>query len=316
MTLGTKTSVPYAGVRGRNESAAHGSLSGSRDQEEYMNRFGSLFKPLMWSMALLLAAFVTGCGGGGGGGAGGNALFGGGGVGGIGQGPALLNLKSISTNNNNFVILAETAITDVPFSPITGNIGLSPATGANIDVTCAEMTGTIYTVDAAYVGSGDVSCAAPGPGANKTLVDNAVLDMVTAYNDAAGRTAPAPITELGAGDIGGMTLAPGLYKWSSGLLIPTDVTLSGGANDVWIFQIAQDLTVSNGQTVRLAGGALAKNVFWQVGGGTGVAIGTTATVEGTILAAKAITLNTGAVVHGRLLAQSAVTLNANTVSAP
>ena len=87
-------------------------------------------------------------------------------------------------------------------------------------------------------------------------------------------------------------------------------------NDVWIFEIAQDLTVANGAQVALAGGALPKNIFWQVAGGTGVAIGTGAHMEGVVLAAKAITLNTGATVNGRLLAQTAVTLDANTITQP
>jgi Ice-binding-like len=290
-----------------------------------MNRFGSLFKPLMWFMALLLTAFVAGCGGGGDGGGFGSGSgsglglgAGGGGVGGLGRGPAPVDLLSVSTNN--FVILTETGITNTGShtSVITGNIGSSPITAAAMNnVFCSEITGTIFGVDAAYVGSGSQICFMGNPPpANKTLVDNAVADMVTAYNDAAGRTVPAPITELGAGDISGKTLVPGLYKWSSGVVINTDVTLSGGANDVWIFQIAQNLTVANGIKVILAGGAQAKNVFWQDGGSVGVAIGTTAHIEGTILAAKAITLATGSVVTGRLLAQSAVTLDATTVTHP
>jgi adhesin HecA-like repeat protein len=231
---------------------------------------------------------------------------------------APINLLSILTNN--FVILTQTGITNTGShtSAITGNIGASPITASAMDnVFCSEITGTIYGVDAAYVGSGAVTCFAGNPpAANKTLVDNAALDMGTAYNEAAGRTLP-DFTELGAGNISGMTLTPGLYKWSSGLSVNADVTLAGGANDVWIFQIAQDLTVANGIKINLAPGVQAKNIFWQVGGGTGVAIGTTAHIEGTILAQKAITLATGSVVNGgRLLAQTAVTLDATTVTNP
>jgi hypothetical protein len=144
----------------------------------------------------------------------------------------------------------------------------------------------------------------------------AVSDMETAYTDAAGRTIP-DFTELGAGNISGMTLDPGLYKWSTGVLITAaGVTLSGGPNDVWIFQIADDLTVNNSAIVTLAGGAQAKNIFWQVGGGTGVSLGTTSQFEGIILAIKAIVINTGATLNGRALAQTNVTLNANTITAP
>ncbi len=195
----------------------------------------------------------------------------------------------------------------IPTSAITGNIGTSPITGAAIaGLGCPEVTGTIYTVDAA-----GPACRVTDPSSLTTNVG----DMEIAYTDAAGRTTP-DATELGAGEIGGLTIVPGLYKWSSGVLITTDVTLSGGANDVWIFQIAGDITQANGKNVNLIGGAQAKNVFWQVGGGTGVAIGTTARFEGTILAVKAINLNTGATVNGRLLAQTEVTLQQNTVVKP
>ncbi len=228
------------------------------------------------------------------------------------RGPAPVPLGSAG----NFVILTKAGITNVHTSAITGNIGASPITAAAMDnVFCSEITGTIYGVDAAYVGSGDQTCFAGNPpAANKTLVDNAVLDMEIAFTDAAGRTSP-DFTELGAGDISGMTLAPGLYKWGTGVLITgAGVTLSGGANDVWIFQIAQDLTVNNGAIVTLSGGAQAKNIFWQVSGQA--TLGTTADFKGIILSQTLISLATGAVVNGRLFAQTAVTLQINTVTQP
>ncbi|MDP2761925.1 MAG: ice-binding family protein [Sideroxyarcus sp.] len=235
----------------------------------------------------------------------------------LGQAP--VNLLSA----DNFVILAKTTITDVPSSAITGNIGVSPAAGSFIGVTCPEMTGTIYTVDATYVGSGDVTCVAPGPGANKTLVDNAILDMGTAYGDAMGRSLP-DATELGAGDISGLTITPGLYKWSTGVLINTDVTLDaqGDTHAVWIFQISGDLTVAAGATVPagikvlLAGGAKAANIFWQVGGLTGATLNTYSTFNGNVLSAKQAIVKTGAVVNGRLFADSQVTLEQNPVTQP
>jgi len=147
-----------------------------------------------------------------------------------------------------------------------------------------------------------------------SFLATAASDMDNAYTDAAGRTTPAAV-DLGAGNIGGMTLAPGLYKSTTGVSIPTDVTLSGtSTNDVWIFQIAQDLTVANGVTVVLGGSAQAKNVFWQVGGQA--TIGTTATVNGTILSQTSISLGAGAVLNGRALAKTTVTLNTNTVARP
>src|SRR4030067_3428517 len=121
--------------------------------------------------------------------------------------------------------------------------------------------------------------------------------MVTAYNDAEGRTTP-DATELGGGDITSMTIAPGLYKWGTGVLVSAaGVTLSGGANDTWIFQIAGDLTVENGAIVTLSGGAQAKNIFWQVAGQ--VVLGTTSDFKGIILCQTQIALQTGATLLGR-----------------
>ncbi len=226
-------------------------------------------------------------------------------------GPAAVNLRTAG----NFVILTKTGITNVPTSAITGNIGASPITAAAMNnITCTEITGTIYGANAAYVGSGTTPCF-KGTAPDNTLVANAVLDMGTAYNDAAGRITP-DYTELHAGDISGKTLVPGLYKWGTNVLINTDVTLSGGPNDVWIFQVAGNVTQASATNVFLTGGALAKNVFWQVAGGAGVAIDTGAVFEGVVLAAKGVTVNTGATVNGRLLAQTAVTLIMNTVTQP
>ena len=133
----------------------------------------------------------------------------------LAAGPAPVDLLSA----DNFAILAESGITNTGShaTVITGNIGNSPGSAAQMDgVWCAEISGTIYGVDAAYTGSGMTSCFAGNPPiSNKTLVDNAVGDMLTAYNNAAAVIAPAPITELGAGNIGGMTLEAGLYKWPS-----------------------------------------------------------------------------------------------------
>lgn len=236
-------------------------------------------------------------------------------------GPAPVNLLSAG----NFVLLSKTGITNTGSHTtlITGNIGSSPVTAAAMNnVFCSEIAGTIYGVDSAYVGSGDQTCFAGNPPlANKTLVDNAVLDMGTAYADAAGRPLPDG-TELYAGNLGGQTFAPGLYKWSTNVTIPTDVTLSGGPDDVWIFQIAGNLSIASGASVPagikvvLTGGARASNVFWQVGGVTGATLGTYSTFNGNILSAKQIIIQTGAVLHGRALAETQVTLDANRISVP
>jgi hypothetical protein len=208
----------------------------------------------------------------------------------------------------NYVILAKSAISNVPTSTITGNLGLSPAaasfvTGLTLSLpagsafsTSAQVTGNIYASD----------YAVPTP----SELTTAIGDMQTAYTNAAGRPTPDH-TELGSGNIGGLTLPPGLYKWSNTVTIPTNVTLNGGANDTWIFQIAGGITQASAARVILTGGALAENVVWQVFGV--VDIGTTAHMEGVVLSQTSITLKTGASANGRLLAQTAVTLAGNTV---
>jgi len=205
----------------------------------------------------------------------------------------------------DFAILSKSGITDVFKSAITGDIGSSPITGAAILVSCAEVTGTIYTVDAA----GPLPCRVTAP----SRLTTAVSDMQTAYTDAAGRSNP-DFLNLGAGNIGGKTLTPGLYKWTSAVIIPTDVTISGGPNDVWIFQVAGTLIMSSGVKIILTGGAQAKNIFWQTAGA--VTFGTTSHFEGNILGQTGINLQTGASINGRMLAQTAVTLQMNTVTQP
>lgn len=204
-----------------------------------------------------------------------------------------------------FAILSKTGVTDVYKSAVVGDVGTSPITGAAMLLTCGEVTGKIYVVDAA----GPLPCAVN----DATSLTAAVGDMQTAYLDAKGRTSPN-FTELGAGEIGGLTLAPGLYKWGTDVLISTDVTLSGGPNDVWIFQVAGKLKQANGKRVTLAGGALAKNIFWQVA--DSVAIGTTAHFEGVVLGKTLVAVNTGASANSRLFAQTAVTLQMNAVTQP
>lgn len=206
---------------------------------------------------------------------------------------------------SNFTILSKTGITDVYKSAITGNVGASPISGSAVLVKCSEVDGTIFTVDAA----GPLSCRVTNP----SMLTTAISDMQTAYTDAAGRPNPDFIN-LGAGNIGGLTLNPGLYKWTTAVFIPTDVTINGGPNDIWIFQIAGTLTMSAAIKITLTGGAQAKNIFWQTAGA--VTLGTTSHFEGIILGQTGINLQTGASINGRTLAQTAVTLQMNTVSQP
>jgi hypothetical protein len=220
--------------------------------------------------------------------------------------PGAVNLGSAAS----YVILAKSGISTVPTSAVTGNLGLSPAAASyitgfsltasptNVFSTSLQVTGKVYASN----------YHVPTP-ANLTT---AVSDMQLAFTDAAGR---APdFTELGAGNVGGKTLVAGVYKWSTGLLIPTDLTLTGGAADVWIFQIAKNLMVDSAVHVVLAGGAMSKNVFWQVAGD--VSLGTTAQFQGVILGQTSIGLKTGASINGRLFAQTAVTIDDSAVVSP
>jgi len=211
--------------------------------------------------------------------------------------------------SGNFVILAKTAINNAATSAVTGDLGLSPAaasyatgfslTAATGYATSAQVTGRIYAAD----------MVAPTPINLTTAVNN----MVTAYNNAAGRPSP-DFTELATGNIGGKTLTPGLYKWTNSVTIPSDVTISGGENDVWIFQIAGNLNMSAAIKVTLIGGAQAKNIFWQVAGQ--VTFGATSHFEGVILSKTGITFQTGASMKGRALAQTSVILDKNIIVKP
>ena len=372
-----------------------------------MNRFGSFSKPLMWFMALLLAAFVAGCGSGGGaGGDGGTST-------GPGPGPsptdttpptvsyttphdlavdvainrnitatfseamnaatitnatftltqgvtpvpaavtyagtvATLNPTSDLLGNTvftatittgakdlagnalavdktwtfttgatagagpepvtlgtagNFVILSVMELTNVSPSVVTGDVGLTVASGALIGLTCAEVTGVIYSVNAAGPRPCRVKAAA--------MLTQAEIDGDNAFNDASARV--ADYTELGAGNIGGLNLGPATYKWSTGVQIPTDVTLTGGPNDVWIFQIGNGLIVSSGVHIILAGGALPQNVYWAPT--WDVELGTNSRFNGVLVPAAAVFMSSGASINGRLLA-FAVHLDNNTVTQP
>ncbi|MDO9629434.1 MAG: ice-binding family protein, partial [Acholeplasmataceae bacterium] len=207
-----------------------------------------------------------------------------------------------------FTILAKTGISTTAGTHINGNLGVSPAAAAAITgfglimdssgefATSALVTGMIYAAD----------YSVPTP----SYLSTAIGHMEAAYTDAASRT--PDYTELYAGDISGQTLVPGVYKWSSGLLINTDVTLAGNATDVWIFQISGTLTQATDASVLLSGGALASNIVWQVA--AAVSIGVGAHFEGTILGMTSVNLGTGATYNGKIFAQTAVTLDDNDIN--
>jgi Ice-binding-like len=220
-------------------------------------------------------------------------------------GPTPVELGTAS----NYAIVAKSAISNVPTSVVTGDLALSPAAASYITGFALTKAGTSWT--SAQV-TGLVFAANNDPPTPAQLT-TAVSDMLTAYADAAGRATP-DFLNLGAGAIGGLTLVPGLYKWTSTLSIPTDITLAGSEDAVWIFQVSGDLKLSADKQMILSGGARPQNVFWQV---AGVAeLGTTSHAEGIVLSKTAIKLGTGASINGRLLAQTAVSLAGATVTAP
>jgi Ice-binding-like len=216
----------------------------------------------------------------------------------LAAGPAPVNLGSTA----HFTILAGAAITTTGGGIINGDVGASPIAGSAIHLAAAQVHGIIYAADA----TGPI-----GSVIDPTRLTAAKSDLTTAYNDAAGRTPvpSGPFLNPGAGNLGGLNLVPGLYKFTgTALLSGGDLTLTGGPDDVWIFQVASDLQVASTMHVILAGGAQARNIFWQVG--SSATIGTFAVFKGTIMADQAITLDTSSTLEGRALAFSAgVTFN-------
>lgn len=220
----------------------------------------------------------------------------------LAAGPPAVNLGTAG----NFAILSQAGITDIPTSAITGNVGTYPITGAAIGLTCPEVTGTIYSRNAA----GPLPCRVT----NATLLNTAVNNMGTAYTDAATRTpGVGPNLNVGAGTLAGQNFAPGTYTWGTPVTITGDITLTGTAADVWIFQISGTLNLANGIHVNLVG-ANPSNIFWQVADVT--TLGTTSVFNGNILDKTLIALQTGAVLNGRALAQTQVTLDHSVITSP
>jgi hypothetical protein len=193
-----------------------------------------------------------------------------------------------------FAVLAGSTVTNTGPTAVTGDLGVSAGT-AITGFPPGTVVGTQHP--------GDATAA------------QAIADLTTAYNDAAGRVL-CPVSV--AGNLGGQTLAPGLYKSTGSLEISSgDLMLDakGDGSAVFIFQMASTLTTLDGRMVTLANGAKAANIYWQVG--TSATLGTTSVFQGTIMADQAITLKTGATLNGRALARiAAVNLDSNTVVKP
>lgn len=230
-----------------------------------------------------------------------------------GPAPVLLGGDDDLAAAGAYAVLAKTAVTSVPGTSIAGHVGISPAAASDITGFAlilhpsGEYATSKQVVDPGKIYAADYTVPTP------TNLTTAVLGMQAAYVDAAGRI-PTDYLDLESGDIGGLTLEPGIYTWGSTVLVPVDVTIAGCEDDVWIFQIAGDLDVSTAKNVILAGGAQAKNVFWQVAGQA--TIHANAHFEGIILSKTGITFQTKASLHGRALAQTMVAFDKNAVTTP
>jgi hypothetical protein len=223
----------------------------------------------------------------------------------VGAGGPPVNLRTAGT----YVVLAAASISGTG-ATATGNLGISPAAASYITgfsliadpstqySTSVQVIGRVYAAD----------YGTPTP----TILISARNDLSVAYADAAART--PTISELNAGNIGGLTLSPGVYRWTSGVTIPADLTLTGRASDVWIFQIAGTLDMSASRVITLAGGARPENVFWQVSGA--VTLGAMAHLEGVVLGATAFTSGAGTSVKGRVLSQTDVTITGSSIVQP
>ena len=222
--------------------------------------------------------------------------------------PTTVNLGAAG----NYVILAESAITATAGTYVTGDLGISPAAASDMTGFGLILDGS-GTFSTSSIVSGSVYAsdyATPTPANLITAVSN----MMAAYNDSANRITPDEVNK-GAGDIAGLTIAPGLYNWTTGVDVSTgSVTFSGTASDIWILQINGGLNLANGAAVALIGGADPAHIFWQVSGQ--VTLGTTSVMKGIILCKTAIVMNNGATLEGRALAQTAVTMDANAVAPP
>lgn len=221
-------------------------------------------------------------------------------------GPGPINLRTAG----DFTLLTETGITTTGTTSILGDIGTSP-------IAATAMTGFGLIMAANNQSSHSSLVTGNAYAANYTSptpakMTSAISDMQTAFTTANGLVIN-PIVNLYAGNISGKTLLPGLYKYSTGVLVTNvGVTLAGGPNDTWVFQIAKDLIINNSAIITLQGGAQVKNIFWVVSGQAN--LGTYCNFKGNILSQTLISCNTGATVTGKLLAQTAVTLIANTIT--
>jgi hypothetical protein len=212
-----------------------------------------------------------------------------------------------------FVILAKSGISTVPASVIVGDIGVSPI--ASLALTGFSLTmdpsGTFSTSDQITGKAYAAEYTSPTP----SEMTAAILDMETAYGDAASRpTSSAKHLNFEAGLLTGMTLEPGVYTWGTSISFEDKLYITGNSTDRWIFQTTGNVVVGNAAEVILQGGALASNIVWQLAGF--LTAGTTSKLKGTFLIATKAVFNTGSSLNGRVYAQTAVTLDTTTITEP
>jgi hypothetical protein len=229
--------------------------------------------------------------------------------------PVINPLPVLLGQANNFAILSKAGISSVPDSVITGNIGVSP-------IALTAITGFSYALHSSgtYATSTQVngklysaSCVSPTPSEMTTTISN----METAYVDGSTRVDP-DFLEYKTGLIGGSTLTKGLYKFTSGVDITSDLIIrcecDSDDSDRWIFQIAGNLNIASNVRVILQNGAKVENIVWVVAGFVEAGVGSH--FEGIIIGATSAHFRTGSTMNGRVLVQTAVTLQSTTITAP
>jgi len=284
-----------------------------------MNAFQINTRRPAWLLAFALSAFVVGCGGGGDDAAAPGARV---------DPPVVVNpVGAVCTQGaacvplgtaGNYTILAMTGVTTTGTTAITGHVASASAASNTTGFSETLDVSGAFATSAQVIGGGRMYAfdyAAPTPA---ELTTATATDATAAFNDADNnKTVGAGNLDLGtAGNITGLTLAPGVYEWTAGGITvdAAGVTLNGGPTDVWVFKIPTGITMTPGATVTLAGGALPQNVFWRAGGV--VALDTTANLKGIVLSSSSVTMAAGASVNGRLIATTNVTLISNAVTRP
>lgn len=195
---------------------------------------------------------------------------------------------------SSFAVLAGTTVTNTGTSLISGDVGLSPGSSITGFPPGVITGGTQHISDA--------------------VANIAAQDLVTAYNDAAGRSATADVTDE---DLGGMTLTPGVYEADTAMALTGTLTLNaqGNPDAVFVFKAGSTLVTATASSVQFANGGSPCNVFWQVG--SSATLGTASHLVGTILTLASATLTTTASVEGRVLARNgAATLDTNVITVP